>query len=60
VFREHYVMPPDELADATTAIFAGHVVAMTPFLGVARQERWQVDDHYLTRSKIPSARHPIH
>jgi hypothetical protein len=50
VFREHYFAPPDERADATTAIFAGHVVAVTPFLGVARQERWEVDDHYLTRS----------
>ena len=50
VFREHYVVPPDERADATTAVFAGHVVAVTPFLGVARQERWRVDDHCLTRS----------
>jgi hypothetical protein len=50
VFREHYFAPPDERADETTAIFAGHVVAVTPFLGLARQERWRVDDHCLTRS----------
>jgi hypothetical protein len=50
VFREHYFVPPDERADATTAIFAGHFVAITPLLGVARQERWRDDDHYLTRS----------
>jgi hypothetical protein len=43
-------VPPDERADTATAIFAGHVVAVTPFLGLARQERWRVDDHYLTRS----------
>jgi hypothetical protein len=50
VFREHYVAPPDERADATTATFAGHVVAVTPFLGLAQQERWRIDDAYLTRS----------
>ena len=50
VFREHYVAPPDERADTTTTVFAGHVVAVTRLLGVARQERWQVGDDYLTRS----------
>jgi hypothetical protein len=43
-------VPPDERADTATAIFAGHVVAVTPFLGLARQERWRVDDHSLARS----------
>jgi hypothetical protein len=43
-------VPPDERADTATAIFAGHVVAVTPFLGLARQERWRVDDHCLARS----------
>jgi hypothetical protein len=50
VFRKHYVAPPDERADATSAIFAGHVVAITPFLGLARRERWRAEDHCLTRS----------
>jgi hypothetical protein len=49
VFREHYAIPPAERADRTTATFAGHVVAITPFLGIARHERWQVEDYYLVR-----------
>jgi hypothetical protein len=49
-FREHYVAPVDEQADATTAMFAGHVVMVIPFLGVARQERWEVGYHCLTRA----------
>lgn len=31
-------------------MFAGHVVAVTPFLGLARRERWLVGDSCLTRS----------
>jgi hypothetical protein len=50
VFREHYAPPPEERSDATTAMFAGHVVAVTPFLGLARRERWQIDDYCLIRS----------
>jgi hypothetical protein len=50
VFREHYVLPPDERVDTTTAMFADHFVAVTPLLGLARQERWRVDDDYLWRS----------
>jgi hypothetical protein len=50
VFREHYVLSPEERADTTTAIFAGHVVAVTPLLGLARRERWEVGGEYLTRS----------
>jgi hypothetical protein len=50
VFREHYVVPDEARADEETAIFAGHVVAVTPLLGVARQERWRVEDHCLARS----------
>jgi hypothetical protein len=50
VFREHYFAPPDELTAVTAAMFAGHFVAIIPFLGVARQERWRIEDHYLTRS----------
>jgi hypothetical protein len=48
-FREHYVVASDEKADAETAVFAGHVVMVIPFLGVARRERWEVHDHCLTR-----------
>jgi Domain of unknown function (DUF4132) len=50
VFREHYKLPPNERAHATSSVFAGHVVAVTPFLGVARHEGWRVEDHYLARS----------
>jgi hypothetical protein len=49
-FREHYAAPADEQADATTAMFAGHVVMVIPFLGVARQERWEVGYRSLTRA----------
>jgi hypothetical protein len=50
VFREYYVAPREERSDTATAMFAGHVVAVTPFLGLARRERWQVGDYCLTRS----------
>jgi len=50
VFREHYVAPAEARADEACAMFAGHVVAVTPLLGVARQERWEDGDHCLTRS----------
>ena len=50
VFREHYVAPSDEKADSETAIFAGHVVMVIPFLGVARRERWEL------RRSLPDAR----
>jgi Domain of unknown function (DUF4132) len=49
-FREHYVVPPGERLGATSAIFAGHVVAITQLLGVARQERWRDEEDQLTRS----------
>jgi Domain of unknown function (DUF4132) len=48
-FREHYVLPFEERAGATTAMFAGHVVALTPFIGLARRERWEADDYCLAR-----------
>jgi hypothetical protein len=50
VFREHYVAPRDEGSETSTAMFAGHVVAVTPLLGLARRERWQIGDYCLTRS----------
>jgi hypothetical protein len=53
VFREHYVAPSDEKADSETAVFAGHVVMVIPFLGVARRERWELHDRCLTRAFGP-------
>lgn len=50
VFREHYVVPEPELSHAATAMFAGHVVSVVPFLGLARRERWRLDYDCLTRS----------
>jgi hypothetical protein len=50
VFREHYIVPDEELSDVTTAIFSGYVVSITPFLGLARRERWHLDYDCLIRS----------
>ena len=51
VFREHYVVPPDELSQAQTAMFSGHVVSIRPFLGLARREGWHLDgDESLARA----------
>ena len=49
VFREHYVVPPEEWEGAKTAEFAGHIVSIVPLLGLARRERWRVDYDGLTR-----------
>ncbi len=50
VFREHYAVPADELSKTATAMFSGHVVSVTPFLGVARRERWRLGYDCLERS----------
>jgi Domain of unknown function (DUF4132) len=50
IFREHYVVPSDELSDRKTAIFSGHTVSIPPFLGLARQERWRLGYDFLIRS----------
>lgn len=49
VFREHYVVPDEALSGSETAIFAGHVVSIRPFLGLARRERWSLCYDCLTR-----------
>jgi Domain of unknown function (DUF4132) len=49
-FREHYVVPPEELSESKTAIFSGHIVSIIPFLGLARRERWRLDYDCLTRT----------
>lgn len=49
VFREHYVVPPAELPEAVTAMFAGHAVSIAPFLGLARREGWRLGYTCLTR-----------
>jgi hypothetical protein len=49
VFREHYALPAEDRAQTETAIFAGHVVAVMPFLGLARRERWELHYQELTR-----------
>jgi hypothetical protein len=49
VFREHYALPAQDAAQTATAIFAGHVVAVMPFLGLARRERWELHYDCLTR-----------
>jgi hypothetical protein len=53
VFREHYVVPPDELCETSCAMFSGHAVSVVPLLGLARKERWRLDDDRLTRSFGP-------
>jgi hypothetical protein len=50
VFREHYVVPPDERSETKTAMFSGHIVSIIPFLGLARREHWRLDYDCLTRS----------
>jgi hypothetical protein len=50
VFREHYLVPSDELPETKTAMFSGHTVSIVPFLGLARRERWSLDYACLTRS----------
>jgi hypothetical protein len=50
VFREHYVVPSNELSDTQTSMFSGHVVSVIAFLGLARRERWRLDYDCLTRS----------
>jgi hypothetical protein len=49
VFREHYAVPPEEFSKTKSAIFAGHVVSIIPFLGLARRERWQLEYDSLSR-----------
>jgi hypothetical protein len=49
VFREHYALSAEDAVQTATAIFAGHVVAVMPFLGLARRERWELDYQSLTR-----------
>jgi hypothetical protein len=49
VFREHYAVPQEELSKAETAMFAGHVVSIATFLGVARAEGWVLGYESLTR-----------
>jgi hypothetical protein len=49
-FREHYAPPFHELSKTATAMFAGHVVSINPFLGLARRERWSLEYDSLTRS----------
>ena len=53
VFREHYIVPPSELSRTETAMFAGHIVSIRPFLGLARRERWRLGYDYLVRSFGP-------
>ncbi len=50
VFREHYIVPADELSETKTAMFSGHIVSIIPLLGLARRERWRLDYDCLTRS----------
>lgn len=40
VFREHYEIPAHE----PESMFAGYVVALKPFLGIARREGWHLDN----------------
>jgi hypothetical protein len=50
VFREHYALPAEEAASTATAMFSGHEVAVMPFVGLARRERWDLHYCNLTRS----------
>ena len=50
VFREHYIVPSEELSETKTAMFAGHVVSIAPFLGLARRECWRLGYDDLSRS----------
>lgn len=50
VFREHYLLPPEELTGTKTMEFADHIVSIVPLLGLARRERWRADYDGLTRS----------
>ena len=52
-FREHYVVPDEERTATETAMFAGHTVAIRPFLGLACREGWVLDDDVLTRAFGP-------
>jgi hypothetical protein len=53
VFREHYIVPPAELSQTETGMFAGHIVSIRPFLGLARRERWRLGYDDLFRSFGP-------
>jgi hypothetical protein len=50
IFREYYVVPSDELSTTATEMFSGHIVAIIPFLGLARRERWNLEYDCLARS----------
>ena len=49
VFREHYALPAEDSAQTATAIFAGHVIAVMPFLGLCKREGWKLDYQCMTR-----------
>ena len=48
VFREHYVVSAEESIGDRTAMFSGHIVSITPFLGLARREGWRSGYRCLT------------
>ena len=50
VFREHYSVQADEPSATETAIFADHVVSITPLLGLARREGWKLGYDHVMRS----------
>jgi hypothetical protein len=49
VFREHYAVGAEELTGNRTAMFSGHIVSITPFLGLARREGWRDSYQCLSR-----------
>jgi len=50
VFREHYPLSAEEADGTATAMFAGHVVSVRSFVGLARRERWELGYCHLTRT----------